>query len=64
MSVALSRLLSETDGRFAGVVVAEIALSQLRALLKSLNLDQAGSVTLFRDDGILFTRYHGPPPLR
>jgi diguanylate cyclase (GGDEF)-like protein len=56
MSVALSRRISDPDGRFAGVVAADISLSDIRNLFKSLNPDQTVSVSLVRDDGILLVR--------
>jgi diguanylate cyclase (GGDEF)-like protein len=55
-SIALSRRLSNPDGRFAGVVAVEISLSDLHDIFKTLNLGRQGSISLFRDDGILLMR--------
>jgi len=55
-SMAVSRRLSHPDGRFAGVVVSGISLSRIGTLFSDLDLGPRGSITLFRDDGIVLTR--------
>jgi len=56
-SVAFSRRLSHSDGRFAGVVMGSMPLSSVDSLLKELTLGQQSAINLFRDDGVLLTRY-------
>jgi diguanylate cyclase (GGDEF)-like protein len=52
-TLAISRRLSHPDGRFAGVIGSGVALAKTSALFKDLNLGKHGSITLFRDDGIV-----------
>ena len=56
-SIAFSRSLSHSDGRFAGVVMGSMSLSSIDSLLKELTLGQHSAINLFRGDGILLTRY-------
>ncbi|MXQ10590.1 sensor domain-containing diguanylate cyclase [Microvirga makkahensis] len=56
LSIALSRRLSKPDGEFAGVAVAEIALSDIYERFQNLNIGPGGSITLFRDDGTILMR--------
>ncbi|KCV51544.1 diguanylate cyclase (GGDEF) domain protein [Bordetella bronchiseptica MBORD665] len=56
LSIALSRRLAHPDGSFAGVVVAAVSLSYFRDRVVQLNVGPRGSMTLFRDDGIVISR--------
>jgi diguanylate cyclase (GGDEF)-like protein len=56
LSITLSRRLAHPDGRFAGVVAAEIDLSDIYELFVNLNIGPGGSITLFRDDGTILMR--------
>jgi diguanylate cyclase (GGDEF)-like protein len=56
-SIAFSRRLSHPDGRFAGVVMGSMPLSNIDQLLRELSLGQQGAINLFRGDGVLLTRY-------
>jgi len=56
LSIALSRRLAHPDGGFAGVVAAEIALSDIYDRFQSLNIGLGGSITLFRQDGTILMR--------
>jgi len=56
LSIALSRRLSDPDGKFAGVVAVEISLSDIQDAFKTLNLGREGSISLFRQDGVLLMR--------
>jgi diguanylate cyclase (GGDEF) domain len=56
LSFAFSRRLSHADGKFNGVVAAEVALDDIHGLLKGLNVGPGGSISLFRNDGTLLMR--------
>lgn len=56
LSIAISRRLSHSDGRFAGVVMGSISLFNINEMFKNLSLGQEGAINLFRSDGILLTR--------
>jgi len=51
--VTLSRRISHPDGTFAGVVVAGLRLSFIRALLDELQVGPHGTVSLVRNDGMV-----------
>ena len=57
LSIGISRRLSHTDGRFAGVVMGSISLSNINNLFEHLSLGREGAINLFRSDGILLTRH-------
>jgi diguanylate cyclase (GGDEF)-like protein len=56
LSLALSRRISQRDGDFAGVVAAEVALSDIHDLFQNLDVGPKGSIALFRSDGTLVMR--------
>jgi len=56
LSIALSRRLPHRTGEFAGVVAAEISLSDIYDLFQDLNIGRGGSMSLFRTDGTLLMR--------
>ncbi|MFC4172996.1 diguanylate cyclase [Microvirga sp. GCM10011540] len=56
LSIAVSRRLTHADGSFAGVVMGAISLAKVQALFRELNLGWAGTINLFREDGILLMR--------
>ncbi|WP_052600600.1 sensor domain-containing diguanylate cyclase [Microvirga lotononidis] len=56
-SIGISRKLSDTAGHFAGVVMGSVPLSTINQLFDNLSLGQHGAINLFRNDGILLTRY-------
>ncbi|MBA1158567.1 sensor domain-containing diguanylate cyclase [Microvirga mediterraneensis] len=56
-SIGISRKLSDPAGRFAGVVMGSMPLTTINQLFDNLSLGQHGAINLFRNDGILLTRY-------
>ncbi|WP_114947777.1 sensor domain-containing diguanylate cyclase [Microvirga calopogonii] len=56
-SIGISRKLSDQAGRFAGVVMGSMPLTTINQLFNNLSLGQHGAINLFRNDGILLTRY-------
>ncbi len=56
-SIGISRRLSHSDGRFAGVIMGSVPLSTIDQLFKNPRLGQSGAINLFRGDGILLTRH-------
>jgi hypothetical protein len=59
--IAISRRLPGPDGSFAGVVIDGLRLAYFKDMFDKLNLGQAGSITLFRDDGrVLMRRPYRP----
>jgi len=56
-SLSLSRRLLDSDGRFAGVVMGTITLSNITKMFDELHIGRSGTINLFRSDGILLTRY-------
>ena len=56
LSIGLSRRLSYSDGRFAGVVMGFVPLQAINQLFDDLRLGKHGTINLFRGDGILLTR--------
>jgi PAS domain S-box-containing protein len=54
--IAVSRAFLTTDGHFAGVVFVAVDFESLRRFFLSLNVGQRGTVTLYRDDGIILLR--------
>ncbi|AWM86525.1 hypothetical protein C4E04_07120 [Microvirga sp. 17 mud 1-3] len=57
LSLGLSRRLSYSDGRFAGVVMGFLPLHTVNQLFNDLRLGKHGTINLFRGDGILLTRH-------
>lgn len=55
-SIALSRRLSHPDGKFIGVVAAEISLKDTYNAFRNFNLGPGGSISFFRNDGVLLMR--------
>jgi diguanylate cyclase (GGDEF)-like protein/PAS domain S-box-containing protein len=55
-TIGLSRRLARSDGSFAGVALGVIRLSRLEAAFAGMQLGPGGSITLFRDDGIILAR--------
>ncbi|WP_230533944.1 sensor domain-containing diguanylate cyclase [Microvirga roseola] len=56
LSIAISRRLSHADGSFAGVVMGAISLTKVDGLFQDLKLGWAGTINLFRQDGLLLMR--------
>jgi len=54
--IALSRRISKPDGSFGGVVVGSIHLAYFQQLFSKVSLGARGSLTLFRDDGVVIMR--------
>lgn len=50
-SVAISRRLTDADGRFAGVAVATVRVSYFRSLFENLTLRQGHTIVLLNADG-------------
>jgi diguanylate cyclase (GGDEF)-like protein len=57
LSIAISRRLSDQAGDFSGIVMGSIPLSNINQLFKGLSLGQEAAINLFRNDGLLLTRY-------
>lgn len=57
LSIGISRRLSDSAGRFAGVVMGSMPLATINQRFKNLSLGQKGAINLFRNDGVLLTRY-------
>ena len=57
LSIGISRRLSDPDGAFAGVAMGSIALNTINQRFQNLSLGPQGAINLFRNDGILLTRY-------
>jgi PAS domain S-box-containing protein len=58
-AVILSRRLEDLQGRFAGVVVANVDLEDLNQLYRAVDLGAGSAVQLLRDDGTLLVRNPG-----
>jgi diguanylate cyclase (GGDEF)-like protein/PAS domain S-box-containing protein len=57
-SLGFSRRLSDAEGRFAGIVLGVMRIARLEAAaFEGLSLGPRGSLTIFRDDGIILARY-------
>lgn len=56
-SIAISRRISDADGRFGGIVMGALRLAYFGDLFAKLDLGPGGTVTLFRIDGPLIARY-------
>lgn len=54
--VALSRRIDNADGSFGGVVAGTIHLDYFRKLFSGVALPRGGSISLYRDDGMLLMR--------
>jgi hypothetical protein len=54
---AVSRPIRDSDGQFAGAIVARIAFEYLTSFYSSLNLPSEAAVQLVRDDGTVLARY-------
>lgn len=57
LSIAISRRLSDSTGRFAGVVMGSMPLATINQRFDNLSLGHQGAINLFRNDGVLLTRY-------
>jgi diguanylate cyclase (GGDEF)-like protein len=57
LSIGISRRLSDSAGRFAGVVMGSMPLTTVNQLFDNLSLGPQGAINLFRNDGVLLTRY-------
>jgi diguanylate cyclase (GGDEF)-like protein len=55
-AIVLSRRISDTDGRFLGVVAGSIRFSYFHDLFGRLQLGQDDSITVFRRDGTVIMR--------
>jgi len=60
VAVILSRRLEDEQGRFAGVVVANVDLQDLNQFYRAVDLGAGSAIQLVRDDGTLLVRN---PPL-
>jgi diguanylate cyclase (GGDEF)-like protein len=57
MTVYISRRLQAADGRFLGVVLAGMKLSDLEKFQQAVTIDADMSVAFYRRDGLLIARY-------
>jgi signal transduction histidine kinase/ActR/RegA family two-component response regulator len=55
-AVILSRRLDDDQGRFAGVVVANVDLEELNQFYRTVDVGAGSAVSLLRDDGTLLVR--------
>jgi diguanylate cyclase (GGDEF)-like protein/PAS domain S-box-containing protein len=55
--IQLARRVSTVDGRFAGLLLAAIELEQFEKEFQSIVLGESGSISLFRNDGVLLARF-------
>jgi signal transduction histidine kinase/ActR/RegA family two-component response regulator len=55
-AVILSRRLDDDQGRFAGVVVANVDLEELNQFYRTVDVGAGSAVSLVRDDGTLLVR--------
>jgi PAS domain S-box-containing protein len=58
-AVALSRRLDDDNGKFAGVVTADVDLEDLTKYYQAANIGTGGAIQLLREDGTLLAR--NPP---
>jgi diguanylate cyclase (GGDEF)-like protein len=56
-AIALSRRLTDSEGRFAGIVSASLNIDFFHHLFKKLHVGANGSIAFVRDDGELIARY-------
>jgi len=56
VAVILSRRLDDEQGRFAGVVVANVDLQDLNQFYRAVNVGVGSAIQLVRDDGTLLVR--------
>jgi diguanylate cyclase (GGDEF)-like protein/PAS domain S-box-containing protein len=54
--IGLTRRLRRPDGRFDGIVMASLPLSEFQTLIERLDLGQRGAVTVLRQDGVILAR--------
>ncbi len=54
---AISRRLTSPDGQFAGIVEGALRLNYFQRLFEKLEVGSKGTITLFRSDGRILTRY-------
>ncbi|MGZ5828086.1 MAG: EAL domain-containing protein [Xanthobacteraceae bacterium] len=57
LSVIFARRVSGPNGEFLGIVLGSIEPQYFQAFFASLDLDEHKSVSLFRDDGMMLTRF-------
>jgi len=58
-TVYLARRVNGPDGKFAGLLLGAVDLQYFEDLYRSVSLGRDSTITLLRDDGVLFARY--PP---
>lgn len=56
-SIGISRRLSYSNGRFEGVVMGALSLTDINQLFENLSLGSASAINIFRGDGVLLTRH-------
>jgi len=56
-TIALSRRIDDTRGRFQGVAVAWVDLDYFRRFYEAIDLGKGSEIALFRQDGGLLARY-------
>ena len=57
--ITVTRRIDRADGRFAGVVVAEISVEYFRGVYKAVDVGRHGVITLYRDGGTVLVRQPG-----
>ena len=57
VDVFLGRKVTAANGEFLGLVLGAIELSYFDKLFSSVSLGEGSSITLFRSDGVLLTRF-------
>jgi len=59
-SLALSRRVSDENGRFAGVIIATIRLSYFRSLIDQVKMGPRDVISILRRDGTMIMRSSNP----
>lgn len=57
LGIGISRRLLDSAGNFAGVVMGSMPLATINQLFDNLSLGRQGAINLFRNDGVLLTRF-------
>lgn len=56
-NIYVARRLNGSNGEFAGLVLAAMSLKYFEDFYKSISLEEANSIAILREDGILLARY-------
>jgi diguanylate cyclase (GGDEF)-like protein/PAS domain S-box-containing protein len=59
-TIYVAQPVRSTDGRFAGLVLGAVDLDYFERLFGAITLGTSGTISLYRDDGVLLARYPRP----